>query len=373
MTQLRETEMIDIRLIRGNESLIVKQLNTRMNAKSFEEDVSSISIAYRAWLGEINALEENKRRQNKLTVEIADVKKNDNSLKLERLMKEAEQIKKNILKSSNKEKQLKKIINEKLLDFPNLPDQSTPHGINSMSNKVISEWGEIEHNYSKPHYEIGKEFGILDLERGANLTGRGFIVLFKQGAKLIRAISNFLLDLHTEKHGYVRSSNSQHSKSNTMMGTGQIPKFDDEMYKVDDGKYLIPTAEVTLTNLHKGELLNWNELPKYYTAETRCYRKESGGYGADTKGMFRVHEFRKVELVKIVHPDNSYEELEKLTEDAENVLKELNLPFRRIEICTGDLCFAAAKTYDLEVFLPSQNAFREISSCSIVQTSKQDA
>lgn len=253
-----------------------------------------------------------------------------------------------------------------LLQLPNLLADSVPDGKNSNENVVVqTTGGPREFQFSpKAHFELGEELGILDLERGIRLTGSGFYVLRDQGARLKRALVNLMLDLHTREHGYTEIQTPNLANATAMRGTGQLPKFAEDMYQVDDGLFAIPTAEVTLTNLHAGEILQEEDLPKHYTAETRCYRKERGNYGKDTRGMLRVHEFRKVELVKIVVPETSPEEHERLTRDAEHVLQLLELPHRRILLCSGDTGFSAAKTYDLEVWMPSLNRWVEISSCS---------
>lgn len=253
-----------------------------------------------------------------------------------------------------------------LLLLPNLLADSVPVGKDSTENVVVhTNGGPRELQFSpKAHFELGADLEILDLERGARLTGSGFYVLRDQGARLKRALVNFMLDLHTRDHGYMEIQTPNLANAATMRGTGQLPKFAEDMYQVDDGLFAIPTAEVTLTNLHAGEILREEDLPKHYTAETRCYRKEHGNYGKDTRGMLRVHEFRKVELVKIVTPETSPEEHERLTQDAEHVLQLLELPHRRILLCSGDTGFSAAKTYDLEVWMPSLNRWVEISSCS---------
>jgi seryl-tRNA synthetase len=215
------------------------------------------------------------------------------------------------------------------------------------------------------HYEIGEKLGILDFERGAKLSGSRFTVMFKEAARLERALINFMLDVHTKQHGYTEVWTPALVKPEILFGTGQLPKFKDDLYKIEDEDlYLIPTAEVTLTNLHADEILNEEDLPKYYTAYTPCFRKEAGSHGKDVKGILRQHQFDKVELVKIVKPEDSYNELEKLVNEAEKILQLLEIPYRVVLLCTGDMGFSTAKTYDIEVWLPSQNRYREISSCS---------
>ena len=231
----------------------------------------------------------------------------------------------------------------------------------------MRKWGEpTKFDFvPKPHDELGTALGILDFERGSKLSGSRFTVYKKAGARLERALINFMLDTHTSEHGYEEIMTPQLAKREIMMGTGQLPKFADDMYKIEGEElFLIPTAEVTLTNLHNGEILDEEEIPRYYCGFTACFRQEAGSGGRDLKGLVRQHQFNKVEMVKIAHPDNSYEELEKMVNNAEAILQKLKLPYRVISLCSGDIGFSAAKTYDLEVWVPSQDKYREISSCS---------
>ena len=234
-------------------------------------------------------------------------------------------------------------------------------------NVEVRRWGEIPRFdfKPKPHWDIGEALGILDFKTGAKLAGARFTVYLDLGAKLERALINFMLDLHTREHGYHEVFPPFMVNRATMTGTGQLPKFEEELFKVEGTDYfLIPTAEVPVTNIHQDEVLEEGSLPLYYTAYTACFRKEAGSYGKDVRGLIRQHQFNKVELVKVTRPEDSYDELEKLTSNAEEVLKRLNLPYRVITLCTGDMGFSAAKTYDIEVWLPGQDGFKEISSCS---------
>lgn len=254
-----------------------------------------------------------------------------------------------------------------LLQIPNRPDKTVPIGRDETENVEIRRWGEPRKFDFEPkaHWDIGEACGILDFERGPRMAQSRFTVFKGLGARLERAIMNFMLDLHTQKQGYTEFNVPLMVNSDTMLGTGQLPKFAEDLYKVDrDDLWLIPTAEVPLTNLHHGEMLNESDLPLYYTAYTPCFRRESGSYGRDVRGIMRLHQFDKVEMVKICTPETSWDELEKLTNNAEDVLKALNIPYRVIVLCTGDMGFGSAKTYDVEVWLPSQNCYREISSCS---------
>ncbi|MGC8852437.1 MAG: serine--tRNA ligase, partial [Hydrogenobacter sp.] len=253
-----------------------------------------------------------------------------------------------------------------MLRIPNIPHESVPIGEDEKDNVEVRRYGTPrEFNFEpKPHWEIGEKLDILDFERGAKLSGSRFTVLKNMGAKLERALINFMLDMHAKK-GYMEVLPPHLVKPEVLEGTGQLPKFEEELYKCErDNLYLIPTAEVPLTNLFRDEILREDQLPIYLMSYTPCYRREAGAYGKDIRGIIRQHQFDKVELVKIVKPEDSYEELEKLTQDAEDILKALELPYRVVLLCSGDLGFSSAKTYDIEVWFPSQNRYREVSSCS---------
>ena len=256
---------------------------------------------------------------------------------------------------------------EWLSQIPNRPHASVPVGAGEEDNVVVRTWGEPRtFDFDpKPHWELGETLGILDFERGVKLAESRFTVLKGAGARMERALINFMLDLHTREHGYTEFVPPFLVNSATMRGTGQLPKFAEDLYRcLGDDLWLIPTAEVPLTNLHAGETLLESDLPKLYTAYTPCFRREAGTYGRDVRGILRQHQFSKVELVKLCPPATSYDELETLTANAEKVLQLLELPYRVVSLCTGDMGFSAAKTYDLEVWLPSQGKYREISSCS---------
>jgi len=258
-------------------------------------------------------------------------------------------------------------IRNKLLTIPNLPHESVPDGSDETHNREELVWGEPPKFDFQPkaHDELGVALGILDFERAAKISGPRFVVYRGLGALLERALISFMLDLHTRQHGYTEVLPPYLVKARALEGTGNLPKFEQDLFKVDGGEfYLIPTAEVPVTNLHRDEVLDEEQLPIRYCAFTPCFRSEAGSYGKDTKGMIRQHQFHKVELVKFTTPETSYQELEGLTADAEAVLRALNLHYRKVTLCTGDMSFSSAKTYDLEVWLPSQGRFREISSCS---------
>ena len=277
-------------------------------------------------------------------------------------------------KVSQELKRLDEVVEEKgkalqdlLLIIPNLPHDSVPKGKDSSDNVEVRRWGEIpKFDFEpKPHWDLGEELGILDFKSGAKIAGARFTLYWDLGAKLERALINFMLDFHTREHGYREVLPPFMVNRLTMTGTGQLPKFEEELFKVEGTDYfLIPTAEVPVTNIHQEEVLEEEVLPLCYTAYTPCFRKEAGSYGKDTRGLIRQHQFNKVELVKFTKPENSYDELETLLSDAEEVLKRLKLHYRVVNLCTGDLGFSASKTYDIEVWLPSQNTFKEISSCS---------
>jgi seryl-tRNA synthetase len=254
-----------------------------------------------------------------------------------------------------------------LLLVPNLPHASVPVGKDSSDNAEVRRWGEIPKFDFEPkaHWDLGEELGILDFKNGAKITGARFTLYWDLGAKLERALINFMLDLHTREHGYREVLPPFMVNRAAMTGTGQLPKFEEELFKVEGTDYfLIPTAEVPVTNIHQDEVIEEKLLPLYYTAYTPCFRKEAGSYGKDTRGLIRQHQFNKVELVKFTKPENSYEELEKLLSNAEEILKRLKLPYRVVNLCSADLGFSASKTYDIEVWLPGQHTFKEISSCS---------
>jgi seryl-tRNA synthetase len=260
-----------------------------------------------------------------------------------------------------------KVLEEFLLTVPNIPHFSVPIGKDSSDNVEVRCWGEIpKFDFEpKPHWEIGEELGILDFKTGAKIAGARFTLYWDLGAKLERALINFMLDLHTREHGYCEVLPPFMANRTAMTGTGQLPKFEEELFKVEGTDYfLIPTAEVPVTNIHQDEVLEEKTLPLYYTAYTPCFRKEAGSYGKDTRGLIRQHQFNKVELVKFTRPESSYDELEKLLANAEEVLRRLKLPYRVVNLCMGDLGFSASKTYDIEVWLPGQQTYKEISSCS---------
>lgn len=357
--------MLDIKLIRENPDFVKERLKTKDDAYAYLiDEVLAVDKERRKIIAEVEKL---KAEKNKLSKEIGKLFK-------EGKKEEAQKAKEEVIAKNEKieqlEKQLKEVeqkFNKLLLSIPNIPHESVPVGEDETQNVEIRRWGEPRKFDFEPlpHWEIGEKLGVLDFERGAKLAGSRFTVMYQKAAKLERALINFMLDLHTKEHRYTEVWTPVLVKPEILTGTGQLPKFEEDLYKVcDEELYLLPTAEVSLTNLHAGEILKEEELPKYYTAYTPCFRREAGSHGRDVRGILRQHQFDKVELVKIVKPENSYEELEKLVQEAEKVLQLLELPYRIVELCTGDLGFSATKTYDIEVWIPSQNTYREISSCS---------
>ncbi len=354
--------MIDIELIRKKTDYVKERLATR--DKSFVELVDKaleLDIERRKIITEVEALRAERNRKSKEIGMLRREGKDTSSLE-----EEVRKIKENIERLEEKLSEVQKELRSVLLRIPNLPHESVPVGEDENDNVEIRRWGEPKEFpfEPKPHWEIGEKLGILDFEAGSTLAGSRFTVVKGLGARLERALINFMLDLHTSK-GYQEVIPPHLVRPEILEGTGQLPKFEEDLYRCErDNLYLIPTAEVPLTNLFRNQILKEEDLPIYLTSYTPCYRREAGSHGKDVRGIIRQHQFNKVELVKIVHPDKSYEELESLVRDAEEVLKLLGLPYRVVELCTGDLGFSAAKTYDIEVWFPSQNRYREVSSCS---------
>jgi len=354
--------MLDIELLRKNPEFVKERLRLRKeDYPRLVDEALRLDEERRSILKDLEAL---RAERNALSKEIGKRKsKGEQTAELEGKVKEIkEKIEGLEDKLSEVEEQLKGV----MLSIPNIPHQSVPVGKDETENVEVRRWG-VPRDFDfepKAHYEIGEALGILDFERGASLAGSRFTVMWGWGAKLERALINFMLDFHTSR-GYKEVWVPHLVKPEILEGTGQLPKFEEDLYFCErDGLYLIPTAEVPLTNLFRDTILEEKDLPIYLTAYTPCYRREAGAYGKDIRGIIRQHQFDKVELVKIVHPDTSDEELEKLTADAEEILRLLGLPYRVVALCTGDLGFASAKTYDIEVWFPSQNKYREISSCS---------
>jgi seryl-tRNA synthetase len=356
--------MLDPIYVRDNLDAVRVGLESRgLDAGKALEEISTLESARRRLIPEIEGL---KREQNASGEEIARAKRmgNDTAPAQEASRARAQQIKQLGTELDAIEQQR----SEALLTLPNLPHASVPRGKSAADNVEVRRHGDPRVFDFKPqaHWDLGPALGILDFERAAKITGARFAVLSGAGARLERALINFMLDLHTREHGYLEVEPPFLVNTASLMGTGQLPKFEQDLFKIagDWDLYLVPTAEVPLTNLHRAEILDGRQLPIRYTAYTPCFRSEAGSYGQDVRGLIRQHQFDKVELVKLTTPEQSYDELDALTLNAEEVLKRLGLPYRTIALCTGDLGFSMAKTYDIEVWLPSQNTFREISSCS---------
>ena len=352
--------MLDLRFIRDNieflEDMLVKR-GSNMNLNEFEQ----LDAERREILNEVEAL---RGKRNIVSAEIAKMKKNNEDATKE--ISEMGEV-------SSKIKELDAAlvaVDEKLnyiqRTIPNVFHESVPLGKDEESNVEVRKWGTPkEFSYEpKSHWELGEALGILDFERGAKLGGSRFCVYRGMASKLERALISFMLDTHTEEHGYTEHLTPFIVRREICEGTGQLPKFEEDMYKTTDDMFLISTSEITLTNLHREEILDEKELPKYLTAYSPCFRREAGSYGRDVKGLIRQHQFNKVEMVKLATPETSYDELEKMVVNAEAILQKLGLPYRVVLLCSGDMGFGSAKTYDLEVWLPSQNKYREISSCS---------
>jgi len=352
--------MLDIKFIREHVVLVRQKMEER-RADVDVDRILDMDAKRRDTLQQVETL---KHERNTVSDAIAGLKKakQDASSEIERMRLVSQQIKQLDDQVKEYEEQLRSL----LLAIPNIQDDSVPVGASETDNPEIKRWGEPpKFDFEpKPHWELGEALGILDLECASKLSGARFALFKGAGALMVRALLNFMLDLHTREHGYKECLPPLMVNAKTMTGTGQLPKFEADLFKVEGGYYLIPTAEVPLTNMHAEEILDGAQLPLYYTAYTPCFRSEAGSYGKDTRGLIRQHQFDKVELVKFVKPETSFAELEKLLLNAEEVLKRLELPYRVITLCTADLGFASAKTYDLEVWIPTQGKYREISSCS---------
>ena len=352
--------MLDLKYIRENSEQVKKFLKARNS--DFDLDiVIDLDKKRRELLVEVESLKSKKNEASSLIGKLKREKKDASDL-----VSEMQEINENIKRLDEELTKVEERLTYLLYRIPNKLHSSVPFGKDEDENVEIRKWGEPrKFDFPiKTHDELGVELDILDFERGAKLSGSRFTVYKKQAAKLERALINFMLDTH-EKEGFTEIMTPQLAKREIMTGTGQLPKFEDDMYKIEGEElFLIPTAEVTLTNLYNQEILEEEELPKYFCGFTACFRKEAGAGEKDLKGLIRQHQFNKVEMVKLVHPKNSYDELEHMVNCAENILQQLKLPYRVITLCSGDLGFSAAKTYDVEVWVPSQNKYREISSCS---------
>ena len=354
--------MLDIKRIRDDFENVKKAVESRGKGDYNIGRTIELDDKRRALLAEVEAL---KAEQNKASKEIPKMKKAGEDTTA--LMAEMKELSTKIAGLDEQVKAVQAELRDVLLGIPNTPNPDDPIGLDDSDNVEIRKWGEprkFDFDF-KPHWDLGTDLGILDFDRAAKLSGARFTVYKGAGAKLERAIINFFLNLHTEEQGYTEILPPFMVGRTAMTGTGQLPKFEDDMYHIPDvDQFLIPTAEVPVTNLLSDEIIDGAELPIYYTAYTPCFRKEAGSAGRDTRGLVRQHQFNKVEMVKFVKPEDSYDELEKLTNDAEEVLKRLGIPYRVIILSTGDTGFSSAKTYDIEVWMPSYGRYVEISSCS---------
>lgn len=357
-----ELLVLDIKYLRNNFHEVKEKLQKRGEDLSGIDRFQELDEKRRE---KIVKVEELKSRRNAVSQEIAVLKREKKDA--DHLIAEMKQVSDEIKLMDDELRSIEEQLQELMLMIPNIPHESVPIGESEDDNVAVRHWGEIrEFSFeAKPHWEIGVELGILDFERAAKVTGSRFVFYKGLGARLERALLNFMMDLHEEEHGYEEVLPPYLVNRMSMTGTGQLPKFEEDAFKIREEDYfLIPTAEVPVTNLHRDEILSVSDLPKAYVAYSACFRSEAGSAGRDTRGLIRQHQFNKVELVRFSKPEDSYEQLELLTGHAEKVLQLLELPYRVMSMCTADLGFTAAKKYDLEVWIPSYNTYREISSCS---------
>ncbi len=357
--------MLDINFVRDNLDQVMRKLQARGFSTEVLDRFSHLEAERRSSIRKVDDL---KAVRNRESQEIGTLMKAGRKEDAESRRQEVRRIGEEIAECETALNAIKNVLNDLMIGLPNLPHDSVPVGEDESANQEVTRWGtpRVFDFEPRDHVDLGTALGILDLERAAKISGARFAILTGLGARLERALINFCLELQTQRHGYEEVLPPFIVTANTLFGTGQLPKFEADLFKLTDerGLYLIPTAEVPLTNIYADEILDGARLPIKMTAYTPCFRSEAGSHGKDTRGLIRQHQFDKVELVKITRPEDSYDELESLTHDAEVVLEELGLAYRRVALATGDLGFSSAKTYDIEVWLPSQNTYREISSCS---------
>jgi seryl-tRNA synthetase len=357
--------MLDLAFVRNNLPKVEDMLRKRgMDPATVLRDFPTVEAQRRQ---AIQSAETLKAERNRLSAQIPQMKKAGQDTS--QLMADTKAMREQIQELEKAAEEYDARLTEVLVGIPNMPHESVPVGTSADANVEVRRWGAPpKFDFTpKPHWELGEQLGILDLERAAKISGARFAVYWDAGARLERALANFMLDVHTREHGYTEVLPPYMVNSESMYGTGQLPKFASDLFHVPHGEkdlWLVPTAEVPVTNLYRNETLDGSKLPVLLTAYTPCFRSEAGSYGKDVRGIIRQHQFQKVELVKFSRPENSYAELEKLTHDAEEILQKLVLPYRVMALCTGDMGFSSAKTYDLEVWLPGQQLYREISSCS---------
>ncbi|WP_075980275.1 serine--tRNA ligase [Bacillus massilinigeriensis] len=354
--------MLDIKVLRANLDEVKAKLQHRGEDLSDLGKFEDLDTRRRELIVETENL---KKRRNEVSQQVATLKREKQNA--DHLITEMREVGEKIKVLDNELRDVEESLEQLLLNIPNIPHESVPVGDTEDDNVVARKWGELpSFDFEpKPHWELADQLGILDFERAGKVTGSRFVFYKGLGSRLERALFNFMLDLHTEEHGYTEVLPPYLVNRASMTGTGQLPKFEEDAFLIENEDYfLIPTAEVPVTNLHRDEIINGDDLPISYAAFSACFRSEAGSAGRDTRGLIRQHQFNKVELVRFVKPEDSYAELEKLTGHAEKVLQLLGLPYRVMSMCTGDLGFTAAKKYDLEVWLPSYDTYREISSCS---------
>ncbi|WP_433618195.1 serine--tRNA ligase [Paenibacillus cellulositrophicus] len=354
--------MLDVKILRGDFARVEQALKNRNKSLDLIAGFPELDTRRRELLQENEAL---KNRRNTVSGEVAKRKKNGENA--DELILEMRQVSDQIKAMDEEVRALEVSISDLTMAIPNIPHESVPVGQSEEDNVELRRWSEpTTFDFTpKAHWDLAQDLGILDFEAAAKVTGSRFTFYKGLGARLERALINFMMDLHSSEHGYEEMLPPYIVNGDSLRGTGQLPKFEEDLFKIrDTDYYLIPTAEVPVTNYYRDEILSVEDLPKHFVAYSSCFRSEAGSAGRDTRGLIRQHQFNKVELVKLVHPDSSYEELEKMTANAERVLQLLKLPYRVMALSTGDMGFSAAKTYDLEVWLPESGAYREISSCS---------
>ncbi|MBV2142888.1 serine--tRNA ligase [Falsochrobactrum sp. TDYN1] len=355
--------MLDIKWIRENPEALDKALAKR-GANPLSSELIALDEKRREHVGKVQAAQE---RRNAASKEIGKAMAQKNAATAEKLKTEVGELKSFLSEAEEEERRLIRELNDALSCIPNIPLDDVPLGQDEADNVEIRRIGD-QHNFAfqpKEHFELGEALGLMDFERAAKIAGARFTILKGALARLERALGQFMLDLHTTQHGYMETMPPLMVRDEAVYGTGQLPKFSEDLFRTTDGRWLIPTAEVPLTNLVADEIVDVKTLPQRYTALTPCFRSEAGSAGRDTRGMLRQHQFLKVEMVSITDAESAIDEHERMTACAEEVLKRLGLPFRTVVLCTGDMGFGAQKTYDIEVWLPGQNAYREISSCSV--------
>ena len=353
--------MLDIKFVRDNLDTVQTMLKNRQNKLTLD-GFRELEQKRRSLLAEV---EELKNQRNTVSKQISQMKKNKENT--DAIVAEMRAVGDKISALDADLKEVESGLRDIMLNIPNMPKEDVPIGKDDTENPEMRKWGEPTKFAFEPkaHWDIGTDLDILDAERAAKVTGARFTFYKGMGARLERAVINFMMDLHANKHGYTEMLAPYIANKDSMVGTGQLPKFAEDMFKLEGlDYYLVPTAEVPTTNYHRDEILDGAKLPEYYSAYTACFRAEAGSAGRDTRGLIRQHQFNKVELIKFVKPETSWDELEKMVDDAEDVLRILEIPYHVVMLCTGDMSFTSAKTYDIEVWMPAQNMYREISSCS---------